>query len=280
MKNIPKVCHMCWVGSQNMPLLTIFTLISFHRFNPDWKIIFYRSIQNSDDIGKYPYSYNYTGSDYFYLIKGMDYVEIKIIDLTKYNGPKSNMLNVHTPGLSDILRINILYEEGGAWSDSDIIWLKPMSEIANIDCIGDPNDFECNVIYYNQTHGHQTSSFFIAEKGSLYLKSIIDEQDNVTYPYEDCAFSTILYDKMYPTLDCAISKFPRILAMKYETIFPYSVFNMKQLWEENDLTPLNSKNVLGLHWFNGQPLSKEYTNNGFRENCSMTSLLKREGYIK
>ena len=213
MKNIPKVCYMCWVGSQNMPLLTIFTVISFHRFNPDWKIIFYRSIQNSEDIGKYPYTYNYTGDDYFYMIKEMDFVEIRIIDLTKL-GLKSDILNIHTPGLSDILRINTLYENGGAWSDSDIIWLKPLDEIVNIDCIGNPNDFECNVIYYNQTFGHQTSSFYIAEKGSLYLKSIIEEQNKLNPPYDDCAFSTILFDKMYHTLNDVISKFPRILAMK------------------------------------------------------------------
>jgi hypothetical protein len=64
----------------------------------------------------------------------MDFVEIRTIDLTKL-GYKSDILNIHTPGLSDILRINTLYENGGLWSDSDIIWLKPMDEIANIDVI-------------------------------------------------------------------------------------------------------------------------------------------------
>ena len=180
MRNIPKICYMYWSGS-NMPLLMVFTVVSFHRLNPDWKIILYRTIQRDEDIGKSPYNYFYTGGDYYYLIEKMDFVEIRIIDITEY-GIKTE---IHAIGASDMFRTKILYEHGGMYSDLDIIWLKPMSEFKNIDCIGDPDDFECNVIFYNQTHGHQTSSFIIAEKGSPFLKSVIEEQSKVNPPYSD-----------------------------------------------------------------------------------------------
>ena len=141
------------------------------------------------------------------------------------------------------------------------------------------NDFECNICLYNQIIGHHTISNLIGEAGSPFLKSIIEDQNKVKRPYVDCSFSTNLLNKKYPVLNDIISKFPRVLALKYETFYPYSVFNMKQLWIENDLKPLESKNVMCVHWFNGQPLSKEYINRGnFDFDCSMTSIIKKEGY--
>jgi len=275
MKSIPKVCYFYWGGSGSMPMLMIFTVISFHRLNPDWKIILYRTIQRDEDLGKDLYSYHYTGKDYYYMLEEMDFIEIRIFDVLEFGIKK----DIHSICGSDMFRTKVLYENGGMYSDLDIIWLKPMSEFVNVDCIGNPNDFECNVSFYKQTSGHHTSSFLIAEKGSLFLKSVIEDQNKVKPPYKDCSFSTFMLDKKYPVLDDIISKYPRILALKYETIFPYSIFNIQQLWTENDLTPLKNKNVMCVHWFNGHPLSREYTNNGFDTDCSMTSILKQEGYI-
>ena len=275
MNNIPKVCYMYWGGSGNMPLLMVFTVISFHRFNPDWQIIIYRTIQKDEDLGRTPYDYYYIGKDYFHLIESMDFVEIRIIDISEYGIKK----DIHSILGSDMFRTKIIYENGGLYSDLDVIWLKPMSEFVNINCIGNMNDFECNVCLYNQITGHHTISNLIGETGSPFLKSIIEDQNKVKRPYVDCSFSTNLLNKKYLVLNDIISKFPRVLALKYETFYPYSVFNMKQLWIENDLKPLESKNVMCVHWFNGQPLSKEYINRGnFDFDCNMTSIIKKEGY--
>ena len=266
---------MYWGGSTNMPLLMVFSVLSFHKLNPDWKIIIYRTIQKDEDLGRNPYDYYYTGNDHFWMIEAMDFVEIRIFDAIEYGIKK----DIHSICGSDMFRTKILYENGGIYSDFDIIWLKPMSELANVDCIGDPNDFEFNVCYYGLTHRHHTLSVLMAEAGSLFLKDIIDLQNKLEPPYGDCSFSTFLLNDNYPILDDVTSKFPRVLALLYETFYPYSIFNMDQLWKENDLSPLKSKNTMCVHWFNGHPLSKDYMNNGFKADCSMTSILKQEGYI-
>lgn len=255
-----------------MPLLMTFTVLSFHRLNPDWKIIVYRTRQTDVELGKSPYDYSYTGKDYFYLIEPL--VEVRTIDVNDF-GIKAD---IHSIMASDMFRTRILYENGGLYSDFDVIWLRPMTDFSNIYCIGDPTDFECSVCLYNLIEGHHTISNLIAEAGSLFLKSIIEAQDEIRPPYKDCDFSTFLLNKKYPTLLEVISKYPKVLALKYETFYPYSIFNLAQLYARIDLTPLESKNVMAVHWFNGHPLSKNYTNNGFTE-CSMTSILKREGYI-
>ena len=124
-------------------------------------------------------------------------------------------------------------------------------------------------------------SNIIAEKGSPFIGSMIEDQKKVKPPYRHLAFSTQLLNEKYPGLGMILTRFPRVLALKYETFYPYSIFNLQQLYQQDDLSPIiGNKNVMCIHWFNGHQLSKDYVNgNGFGTRCSMTTVLKKEGYI-
>lgn len=273
MKNIPKVCYLYWNG-ESMSFLHALTVNSFHKYNPDWKIIIYLydKDNNIDSKRVNPKFRGYTGRDYFYTIKLLDYVEIRKL--------RAQQSYVHSILICDIWRREILYENGGIYLDFDNIWLKPMSEFKNVDCIGNINDFESLVSFYNYTDGFHNVSNLISEKGSLYMKSLIDASGRVHPPYGDQSFGTSLLNKVYPNLKSITDKFPRVLAVKYETFFPYSTFNMQQLFIANDLSPLDNKNVMGIHWFNGNGISKDYIDEEkYDRNCSMTSILKQEGWL-
>lgn len=277
MRTIPKICHLFWDRSP-MALLQVFTVVSFHKYNPDWKIIVYLTKQHYTELGANTFVPDYTGKGYFHLIEKLDYVELKEIDLIEWGVP----LDAHSCQGSDLFRRNILYEKGGVYSDFDVIWLKPMSEFVNIDCIGNASDFESIVSFYEYTHGFHNVSNLIAEAGSGFLLSLIEEQRKVRPPYKHQAFGSDMLNRLYPNWQSVVSKFPRMLALKYETFYPYSTFEMDRLFVENDLTPLYSKNVMCIHWFNGNEYSKRHINaefNGFEFDCSMTSILKQEGYI-
>jgi hypothetical protein len=275
MKTIPKVCHLYWDKSP-MALLQVFTVVSFHKYNPDWKIIIYLTKQDwRTELGKNIYVPDYTGKDWFYMIEKLDYVEIKEIDLIEWEVN----LDAHSCQGSDLFRRNILYKEGGVYSDFDVIWLKPMNEFVNIDCIGNASDFESIVSFYEYTHGFHNVSNLISEPGSQYIYSLIEEQRKVKPPYDHQAFGSEMLNKKYPDLNSITSKFPRILAIKYETFYPYNTFHMESLFIHNDLTPLNSKNVMCVHWFNGNRFSKEYINTAdYHRKCSMTSIMNKEDY--
>jgi hypothetical protein len=276
MKTIPKICHLYWDKSP-MALLQVFTVSSFHKYNPDWKIIVYLTKQDwKTELGKNIYVPNYTGPDYFYMIAKLDYVEIKEIDLIEWEVN----LDAHSCQGSDLFRRNILYKEGGVYSDFDVVWLKPMSEFVNIDCIGNASDFESIVSFYEYTHGFHNVSNLISEPGSRYIYSLIEEQRKVRPPYDHQAFGSEMLNRKYSDLNSITSKFPRILAIKYETFYPYNTFHMERLFVHNDLTPLDSKNVMCVHWFNGNAFSKQYINiEDYHRECSMTLILKQEGYI-
>jgi len=276
MKTIPKVCYLMWTSEAPMALLQVFTVVSFHKYNPDWKIIVYLSKQTEKELGSNIYVPEYMGKDYFYMVKNLDYVEI-----IEHNLIESGVsLGINAIVASDIIKRKLMYEFGGVYSDFDVIWLKPMSEFSNIDCIGDPMDFESVVSFFRYTQGHHNVSNLISEKGSPYIYSLIEYQKNITPPYDHQSFGTQMLNDKYPDLASITSIFPRVLAIKYETFYPYSIFKLEQLYLENDLSPLNSKNVMCIHWFNGHQLSKNYLNNdGLNTNCSMTSVLKKEGLL-
>jgi hypothetical protein len=73
--------------------------------------------------------------------------------------------------------------------------------------------------------------------------------------------------------------YPRVLPIAYETFYPYSTFEMDRLFIKTDLTPLRKKGVMAIHWFNGNEISKQFVNGGKLTSCSMTEVLKAEGYV-
>jgi hypothetical protein len=255
-----------------MSYLHVVTVLSFHKYNPDWEIIVYNSnrVINDTAISNLKYK-DYVGKDYFYMLKELPYVKIREIDIRKYR--------VHSILVSDIWRREILYDNGGVYSDFDCVWLKPMSEFVNIDCMGDASDFEAVVSFYNYTQGFHNVSNLIAEKGSSFMKSMIDAVRRVRPPFGDQSFGTKMVNKLYPTLESIVDLYPRVLAIKYETFYPYSTFNMAQLFTDNDLTPIDNKNVMCIHWFNGNALSKQYINNKHYDDCSMTNILIQEDWL-
>lgn len=268
-----KTCYFYWDASP-MALLQTFGVISFHKYNPDWGIVVCVTRQR-DQFKPNTYTRTYTGPDYFHLIANLDYVEIREIDIRDYDLPT----DASTVLATDLFRMRILYREGGVYSDHDVIWLKPMSVFNGIEHLGNMKDFDCMACYYGYTTGHHNVSIMMAEKGSRFLKTIIDAQNIVRGKYTDQCWSAELFNRMFPSWDVLKNQFPRMLAVKYETFYPYSTFDLSPLFKQDDLSVLND-NVMAVHWFAGNILSNEFMNeDSLTRSCSITTILKNEGYI-
>ena len=277
MKRIPKELHLYWDGS-NMSQLQTFTVTTFHKLNPDWKINVYVSKQKYKGNAKYiP---DYVGKDYFYLIREMDYVNIQIVDLNDYN------IDVSLHGIlrSDILRYHVLYNVGGVWSDFDIIWLKPMEHFRNIEYYGSTpiDEVSAVVSFIHGMGGGHSIGVLIHCKHDPYVKALVDATKRVKPPYSHEVFGSSMLNAHYPTLE-SLSIFEGIIGTRFETYYPYNIhppiLTIQKLYLENDLSYINN-NVMCVHWYNGHVLSKQYVNgNGFNRNCSMTTILKNEECI-
>lgn len=246
---------------------------SFHKYNPDWKIVLCIIKQNSQDFKPNTYTRTYTGENYFSYLE-VPWIEIREIDVLEYGLPK----DAATVLATDLFRIKQLYENGGVYSDLDMIWLKPMESLPGVAMLTNGgDDFNATTCYYNWTFGHNNLSIMIAKKGSEYIKSILDEQKKIKAPYTDQIYSAELLNRMYPNF--GLIPFKGMLALKYETFYPYSTFDLSPLFKDIDLKPIDNKNVMGIHWFAGNHLSNEYMHKEDFPDCTMTEILKREGYI-
>lgn len=276
MKNIPKIAHFIWTNKASMSLLQTFSILSFHEQNPDWRIILHLIKQTTAELGENIYVAEYGQEDHFHTLLDLPYLEIEEVDLEKEGIAKDKCGIL----VSDILRLLYLYKVGGVYSDMDMLWLQPMTNWSYIDCIGNPDDFETTLCYFNYTKGHHNNSNIVSEPGGTYLRFLLNEQKKLVPPYTHQAFNTDMLNRLFPTYRKAISQYPRLLNINYSTFYPYSILNLEQLYYEMDLSVLTEQ-VMGVHWFNGHELSREYvdTNKMFERRCSMSLILKREGYI-
>lgn len=278
MDTIPKILHLYWDRSP-MSLLQTLTVYTFHKYNPDWVINVY--IPKQPYIGSASFIPNYSGKDYFHLVEQADYINIVEVDLNDYGIDPA----LHNILRSDILRYHLLYNHGGVWSDFDVIWLKPMTHFHNIEYYGNTpiNDVNAVVSFVRGVYGGHSIGIMVHAKHDPYAKALVELTKKVKPPYSHEVFGGSMINSKYPTLE-SLSCFKNIIGVRFETYYPYNIHppgpTIQNLYKVNDLSCINN-NVICLHWYNGHVLSKHYINgDGFYRNCSMTTILKNEGYIE
>jgi len=263
---------MYWDGTP-MSKLQTFTVTSFCRLNPDWKVIVH--LDKLRYRGNNKYIPSYVREDYFHIVKDNKQVNIDEVNLSDY-GVSGDL---HPILRSDILRYHWLYNEGGVWSDFDVIWLKPIHYLSTI---AGTDSFGVTLCMYDGKKKHHNVSVLVSSKGHEFYRYAIylcnEIKNKITENPDHQEFGNSIFNKAFPKPEDALSKFPDMINLKYETFFPYSIFNMDALYLSTDLTYITDS-VIGVHWFNGHKYSKDYVNNnGFSRDCSMTEIIKNEGY--
>ena len=271
MKQIPKIYHLFWDGFP-MSFYQVFTVISFKKFNPDWEIIIWLSKQKYTELGENTFVGAYTGKDYFGVVSALPYVQIKEIDLEEWG------INTEIPSCSgsDIFRMKVLHKYGGVYSDFDVIWVRPISVLAFVEHIGAIDDFECSVCFYDYIKGFQNVSVMAAKQGASYLQELIRLQAGVKPPYSHQSYGSELITNHFPTLPHIWAQHHKVLAVKYETFYPYSIYCLDALFNTIDLSPMTS-NAIAVHWFCGHEISLQYLNKSLphREENSFTKIINQ-----
>ena len=271
MNHIPKICHFFWDGAP-MSIFQVFSVISFRKQNPDWTILVWRSKQKYTELGKNTFVGGYTGKDYSDILSFFPFVFFREVDFLAWK------INTSIPACSssDIFRMKVLYRYGGIYSDFDVLWVRPIRHLAFIDCYGDFNKFECSVCFYEYTKGFQNVSIMIAQDGSRYLKTLMDLQDTVQPPYAHQSYGSTLITNAFPTLESIEKEGYNVLAVKYETFYPYSIYELEKLFCKVDMTPMNY-NVIAVHWFCGHEISLKCLNQDIlqRESNSFTKIISQ-----
>ena len=179
---IPKIIHYCWFGEQELPESVKDCMESWRRFFPDFEIKCWD--ETNFDISRFVFAEQaYTLGKYAFV--------------------------------ADVCRAYALYSEGGLYFDTDMLFIKPLSnEIVNLKAfIGWENNFEVNAAIV----GSEKAGVFITDLIETYKKLTFNTSNNqvsanLVIPF---IITQILRDKgiiingEYQCIDNYISIYPK-----------------------------------------------------------------------
>jgi mannosyltransferase OCH1-like enzyme len=247
--SIPKIAFTFWEGTQ-FTYLHALTIISFQKFNPDFRIIIYISYNNDNNVimwnsGEQKKKYNNLYDiNLLKNIPNVEFIKVNLNKILNYNGVLSCVWK------SDIIRLLKLYEHGGIYIDFDILFIKKIPESL----------LENNKLMFNKYEGVINNAVIISNKQNYILKKLIKEivikltKNDIQKSYMQ--FGPILITKIIKEnsdLEKDIYYIPNVMTCPY-------------LWNEMDklfLTNIDqtTEDTFCMHWYNGAIISRNYCSN-------------------
>lgn len=262
----PKICHIYW-GGNILPYMRLLTFKTFMKYNPDWEIWLWMPKDTANKVtwtsleNDYPLICN----NFLPVLLNMP-IKKCIMDFVKL-GFNANMAEVHK---ADYTRIYALYEYGGAWIDTDIIFFKSMDDLViNIDINKNKDTFACLLHY-----GHSTGFLMATPQNDFFSKlmRVLKVEFNPTH-YQ--CIGPGMFDKYFPT----IQSIPNGANIPKNVVYKYDANCVKELI--NKQQPDFPNESIGCHWYGGNTLWADFirkTNGGFMNisNSIISKLLKNE----
>ena len=239
---IPNVLHLYWGRNKPLSLLRYMTVTSFAKLNPGWEIIVhypeepYHGItwKSREHRGK-----SESHQDYFQLLQDVDGCETRQIDTPKC----AEVMR------SDFARWQILADGGGWWSDFDILYVKPMSqlsipegvEVVTVRQVGRTGDNLESIGFIGANHSKYASDFF--------NEVLLEAHRNWT-PHEYQSAGRFAFA---PVLNKAGGK---ALVLPPHIVYPIQSWEVHRLYKQSS-APLH-EDTIGIHWFGGFSESQKF----------------------
>ena len=255
--NVPKVLHLYWGKNKPLTYLRYLTVTSFLHHNPDWEVKIYSPLTTSTNCTWRTNEQSgpvYTGEDYFEHVCNLKRVRTFKVDFFQLHPKAVDLPEVHK---SDLLRLYLLSTQGGAWSDFDVFYFKPITEI-NLNH-EETHNFSIGLYMFPDPNGYTIYSIglLLATPGpnrfsellTFALKRLSDNASSLYQAYG----ANLLEDYFMDTqIILPFMGHPKgIYNIAQRTIFPVDAFRITDLYSTT--STLNLTNCLGVHWFGGHP---------------------------
>ena len=252
LKNIPKILFLYWGKNKPLSFLRYMTVLSFSKLNPDWKIIIcypdkicydepWRSFEQKNN--------KYCGIDYF---QYLDYIPNVQFKKTRCN------TNIPEVFKSDVIRSKLLSDNGGVWSDFDILFTKPITYLhLNIEANRDIDSVICKYKY-------AFAGFLMCKSGSILYKNLYETVSELKIMY----YTSIL-DKGYLKVFNDVLENEIVANLDMSSVYPIS-------WKETEELLNNipqEEHTIGIHWYAGSNIMSSHEG---EELCKCDSALCKE----
>lgn len=249
MDNIPKIFFSYWDNS-SLTYLQFLTVKSFQELNPNWKIIIYVPKIKYDNITwksthqKIRHEHKNYLDDLYKL--DIEKIEIDFEEIGFYN----NISEVHK---SDYLRYYMLAKHGGLWSDMDILYIKPIDEVFN-----KFNSVNTALSFFS---GYYSIGMLMSSPNNDFFKHLTNSCKKYFDRTQYQCIGSPMIRKLYPSASSISKKHKNInlLVLHNKYYLPFAYNKIEDIFVNNKSNQINNDTV-GIHWFNGSSLSKNYQN--------------------
>jgi hypothetical protein len=256
MSKIPKIIHFFWDKSP-LSYLQYLTVVSFHQFNPDWKIMVH---ETNKAYGRITWNtpenrLKHSGRDYYSKLRELDYVEFNDVDFEAM-GFSEDLPDVYK---SDYIRWHLLATIGGVWSDMDILYIKPLSEL-NI-----PDDKETVICYGPEKH---IIGFLMSKPNNEFFNKVLFHVRDNFDPSDYQSIGSKLLNRYH---DEAIHR-SDVHNLSVDAFYAYNHHLINKIFNDTDLSLITNETI-GIHWYNGSAISKMFTNIFDEDTTSLNNII-------
>jgi hypothetical protein len=238
---VPRVLHLYWGKNRPLSYARFLTAVSFVELNPDWDV---RVHYPEEPVAAEPWGTpeqkgpaRYDGWDYF-----GNLAELRQVELV----PSRIGAGLPEVPRSDLLRWHLLAEQGGVWSDFDVLWTRPLSEVP----IERGERAEALVCL----HGWASVGFLASSGegfGREFHRRVFEEAvrgvDAREYQSAGRFAVERVLERLIGSPDGALVNLP------YAVVYPVPPHQTARYYEKAPL--VLGPETIGLHWFGGHPAS-------------------------
>jgi glycosyltransferase involved in cell wall biosynthesis len=261
--NVPKKAHFYW-GSECTSFLRYLSIATFQLFNPDWEINLYvpKTLYRGGAGWTTPEVYEgsaYQGRDYARQLFSLPGIHIREVDFAEF----PEIAQAPEIYKSDFFRWHILDQVGGLYSDTDIVFNRPIREAP---CNSRENR-EIQVGICQHSDGH-IIGFFLSAPGNPFFCRIQNEARTCFNAAKYQSLGSHLLNRLYPTAKAISTSHPgmRFVNLPMDLVYPLDHRMIEKIHQKSDAVRLPA-GTIGLHWYGGSPLSQRYNNLIDHETC-------------
>ena len=262
LKNIPKIAHFYWDSATGMSFLRYLTIYSFRKYNPDWKIKIHSSVETYKNNVTWCTSEHKNGvvtGTYDNECRNIKNVEFIKHDFTKYNFTN----NVPEVYKSDFLRWILLYQQGGLWSDFDILYTAPMDNL-NFNNEANQNLDTGVCMYPSNIH---SIGFLLSSMENTLFKKVHQLALRYFNPSNYQSIGSNILNAEFMGMQRIKDTTPNCspINIPMDVVYKINAYNIQDFWITSS-EPWNDPNVIGLHWYAGHPMSQEWDSKITKDN--------------
>lgn len=245
---IRKVMSFFWSGGK-VSWMRYMCLYSFRKLNPDWEIRLY-GVTGTRGLRAWTSGEGLDAEDY----KGINYSE-KLdalnVKASLWIPPIANLSPTHA---ADLFRWDYLQSESGWYSDTDVLWVRPMPDIDAdfVGCetygiigvgllAGKPNDL-WKGLYESALSGYDPKGYQSTGTEAIYRYARLPAMSG----WELIAQSL---KQLHPTVEIEI--------LPHEVYCPWNATQVYNIFSKTETVP---EACVGIHWFGGSPIGQEWNN--------------------